>query len=148
MFRDKEILEKVINIHTNLHYLSKEMKEIHCKLFQKPHPKFDQELNCSIESNNNDIKLDLVIEKLNTILGDDNSIGLMDQMRYLTNALNNVQGKISCAEHLSIQLHQQAEDNSNMYKKAETMINELKGCISMARASLNTVKKKPTIRKI
>ncbi len=134
MFRDKEILHQVLNVKTAIHQLDLAVKEIHCKVFQKHHPKYDQEINASCDKEES--KIDLMIEKMNAIIGDDETANLSSQMRYLKDSLNSIQGEISGAEHLSRQLHNRAEDNANMYKKAETMINELKGVVAMARASL------------
>jgi hypothetical protein len=138
MFRDKEILHQVLNVKASIHHLDLAIKEIHCKVFQKQHPKYDQEINASCDKDAS--KIDLMIEKMNKILVDDETTDLSSQMRYLTDALRSIQGEISGAEHLSRQLHQRAQDISHQYKVTEQMINELKGCVSIARACLNTEK--------
>ena len=46
---------------------------------------------------------------------------------------------LSTTNELHRKLELRAEDNANMFKKLETMVNEFKGCIAMSRASLQSV---------
>jgi energy-converting hydrogenase A subunit M len=72
MFRDKEILHQVLNVKAAVHHLDLAVKEIHCKVFQKYHPRYDHELNASCDKDSP--KLDLMIEKMNEILGEVNEL--------------------------------------------------------------------------
>jgi hypothetical protein len=141
MFRDKEILHQVLNVKAAIHDINLAVKDIHCKVSQISHHKYDQERTPICQAC--DEPLGMILEEIRElklqmkeIIGDDETADLSSQMRYLSDSLKSIQGEISGAENLSRQLHNRAEDNANMYKKAETMINELKGVVSMARASL------------
>ncbi len=130
MFKDSEIISHLIQVKTLLRDIKLELHE-HFKSYKD---KYDKELDgsCSNESS----KMDLMIEKIDQILGDDDTCSLSTQLRYVTSAINSIQDEISHAKHLSKQLETRAEDNANMYKKAEVLINELKGTVSISRAAL------------
>lgn len=130
MFRDSEIIGLIQELMANTKYMCIELHKLNSKLQNK----YDKELDgsCSNESS----KMDLIIEKMDQILGDDETCDLSSQLRYVTNSMNSIQGEISHAKHLAKQLENRAEDNANMYKKAEMLINELKGAVSISRAAL------------
>jgi len=138
MFRDKEILQQVLNVKAIVHHVDLAVKEIHHKVFQKHYPKYDEEMNASVDPTIKYIESELkeIKWKMDQILGDDEKVDLSSQLRYLTEAFNSIEGQISGAKDLARKLEVRAEDNAHQYKVTEQMINELKGVVSMARAAL------------
>lgn len=68
----------------------------------------------------------------------------MENVEYIVQGINDFLPSLNLEDltHLHRQLQVRSENNENMYKKAEVLVNEVKGMLCMMRAVLSASKKK------